>query len=183
MDENIIQTVYETLDSRTDEIIGMANQVNELDSKIKSGRYSQMTITNELQPKMDELRTARNKACQSALDEARNAIAQYRADNAELNKLNPSELTDDVKLLQSGIVLKPRDIEGMLKRNEGNRTMTQIILRYAQENKIDTGHNYFVGGQQEEETARSLDSIIYYYKNWIDKPNAKEMLNKFFGVQ
>lgn len=183
MDENIVQTVYETLGSRTDEIIGMANAINELDTKIKSGRYSQMTITNELEPKKRELNRARQDACHNALEEARNAIEQYRVDNAELNQLNPAELTDDVKLLQSGIILKQRDIEGMLKRNENNRTMTQIILRYAEENKINTGHNYFFGGKEEEETARALDSILYYYKNWIDKPNAKEMLNRFFNVQ
>ena len=183
MDENIIQTVYETLDSRTDEIIGMASQVNELDRKINSGRYSQRTIDNELTPKMNELQDAYEKACKNALDEARIAIQQYRDDNARANQLNPAELTEDVKLLQSGIVLKPRDIEGMLERNVGNRTMTQVILRYAEENKIDIGRTYYTGGQEEEETARNLDNIIYYYARWIDKPNAKEMLNKFFGVQ
>ena len=182
MDNNITQTVYEMLDSRTDEIIGMANQINELDSKVKSGRYSQMTITNEFQPKMAELRSARDKACKSALDEARSLISEFRKDNAKVNQLNPAELTDDVKLLQPGIVLKPRDIEGMLERNADNRTMTQIILRYAEENKINTDKIYYYGGQEEEKTAKALDSILYYYKNWIDKPNAKEMLNKFFGV-
>lgn len=34
--------------------------------------------------------------------------------------------------------------------------------------------------QQEEETARGLDTILFYYKKWIDKPQAKEMLTKFF---
>ena len=183
MDENIIQTVYETLDSRTDEIIGMADAINELDNKIKSGRYSQMTITNELEPKKRELSRLRQDACHNALDEARSLISQFREDNAKVNQLNPAELTDDVKLLQSGIILKPRDIEGMLERNEGNRTMTQIILRYADENKINTDKIYYYGGQEEEKTAKALDSILYYYKNWIDKPNAKRMLDRFFGVQ
>ena len=36
---------------------------------------------------------------------------------------------------------------------------------------------------EEEETAKALDNVIYYYKNWIDKPNAKAMLNRFFGIQ
>lgn len=183
MDNNITQTVYETLDSCTDDIIGMGVACKQIEEKINSGRYSQKTIDNELKPELETMKKKHRKACDDALNEARSLISQFREDNAKANQLNPSELTDDVKLLQSGIVLKPRDIEGMLERNADNRTMTQIILRYAQENKIDTGHNYFIGGQQEEETARSLDNIIYYYKNWIDKPNAKRMLDRFFGVQ
>ena len=72
------------------------------------------------------------------------------------------------------------EIANILKRNAGNRTMTQIVLRYAKEHNIDTGGTYYIGGQQEEETARGLDTIISYYAKWIDKPNAKDMLTKFF---
>ena len=183
MDENITQTVYETLDSRTDDIIGMGVACKQIEEKINSGRYSQKTIDNELKPKLDSMRINQRKACEDALNEARSLISQFREDNAKANQLNPAELTDDVKLLQSGIVLKPRDIEGMLERNENNRTMIQVILRYAEENKIDVGKTYYSGGQEEEKTAKALDSILYYYKNWIDKPNAKKMLNRFFNVE
>lgn len=182
MDENIIQTVYETLDARTDDIIGMGVACKEIEKKINSGRYSQKTIDNELTPKLNELQDSYEKACINALDEAKSLVSKFREDNARANQLNPAELTDDVKLLQSGIILKPRDIEGMLERNVGNRTMTQVILRYAEENKIALGRTYYTGGQEEEETARSLDNILYYYARWINKPNAKEMLNKFFHV-
>lgn len=182
MDNNIIETVYNSLDAKTDDIIGMGVQCKEIDKKINSGRYSQKTIDTELKPKLFEANQKYRKACDDALNEARELVAQYRADAAEEDKLNPAELTDDVKLMQSGIILKPRDIEGMLKRNEGNKTMTQIILRYAEENKIDTGRVHYIGAQEYEETARGLDQIIHYYGRWIDKPNSKEMLRKFFGI-
>ena len=180
MDNNIVQTVYSTLETRTDEISKVIAERDALEEKIKSGRYSPQTLKDEIYPKRDALKSKVQSMCDSAMKEAENHVAQYRADAAELNNLDPAELTDDVKLLQSGITLLPRDIQGMLKRNSGNRTMTQIILRYAKEHNIETGGTYYIGGQQEEETARGLDTIISYYAKWIDKPNAKDMLTKFF---
>lgn len=181
MDNNIVQTVYDTLGAHTDEISAVIAERDALDEKIKSGRYSAQAL-KEMNPMRDSLKRQVRDMCDAALQDASKHIDQYKADAAALNNLDPAELTDDVKLLQSGITLLPRDIQGMLKRNEKNRTMTQIILRYAKEHDIDTGGNYYIGGQQEAETARNLETIVFYYKNWIDKPNAKEMLDKFFNV-
>lgn len=180
MDNNIVQTVYNTLESHTEEIGRAVSECETLEEKIKSGRYTPQVLRDEIYPKRDEIRRKITSMCESAIAEAENHISQYRADAAELNNLDPAELTDDVKLLQSGITLLSRDIQGMLKRNSGNRTMTQIILRYAKEHNIETNGTFYIGGQKEEETAKSLDTILFYYKGWIDKPNAKEMLNKFF---
>lgn len=180
MDNNIVQTVYSTLETRTDEISKDIAERDKLEEKIKSGRYSPQALKDDIYPKRDALRRKIQDASAGAIQEAKNLVEQYRQDAAKLNNLNPAELTDDVKLLQSGITLLPRDIQGILERNKGNRTMTQIVLRYAKEHDIDTGGTFYIGGQQEEQTARGLDTILLYYKNWIDKPNAKEMLTKFF---
>ena len=182
MDNNIVSTVFDTLDSRTEEIGKVMAERDALEEKIKANRYTPQVLKNEIYPKRDELRRKITSMCNTALKEAQSHIDQYRQDAAELNNLDPAELTDDVKLLQSGITLLPRDVQGMLKRNSGNRTMTQVILRYAQEHNIDTGGTYYIGGQAEEENARNLEGILYYYKNWIDKPNGREMLRKFFNV-
>ena len=183
MDKNIVETIYNTLEARTDEISKVVAERDAMEEKINSGRYSPQVLKDEMYPKRDELRRRVRSLCEGSLQEARNLVEQYRQDAAELNNLNPADLTDDVKLLQSGITLLPRDIQGMLQRNKGNRTMSQIILRYAKEHDIDTGGTYYVGGQEEKETADGLDAIIHYYKNWIDKPNAIKMLNTFFHVE
>ena len=182
MDNNIVQTVFDTLEARTDEISKDIAERDKLEEKIKSGRYSPQALKDDIYPKRDALRRKIETASEGAIQEARNLVAQYRADAAELNNLDPAELTDDVKLLQSGITLLPRDIQGILKRNAGNRTMTQIVLRYAKEHNIDMGGTYYIGGQAEEENARNLDGILSYYKKWIDKPQAKDMLYRFFNV-
>lgn len=179
--ENIVDTVYNTLDSHTEEIGKVIAERDALEEKIKSNRYTPQVLKEEVYPKRDELKRKIETMCDTAFSEARGYIAQYRADTADSNRLDPSQLTDDVKLLQPGIKLNAADIQGMIKRNEGNRTMLQIILRYAEGNGIDTGGTRYVGGQEEEQNARNLEGILYYYKNWIDKPNAKDMLNRFFN--
>ena len=182
MDNNIVQTVYDTLEAHTEEISKAIAERDSMEAEIKSGKYTPQAL-KDMYPKRDELRRKVETMCDGAIKAARNHVDQYKADAEELNNLNPAELTDDVKLLQPGIRLKPRDIQGMLNRNADNRTMTQIILRYAEEQKIDIGKTYYIGGQQEQATGKKLDEILYYYRKWIDKPEARKMLNTFFGVR
>lgn len=179
MDTNIVDSVYNALDSSTDELQESIQAMNTLEEKIKSGRYTDKVLKEEIYPKRDALRAKIRDDSARAISNARGLIEQYRADAEKLNNLNPAELTDDIKLLQDGIELRQSDIEGMLERNKENRTMTQIILRYAERHKIETGVVY-TGGQKEKETARNLESILYYYKKWIAEPNAKDMLRQFF---
>ena len=182
MDNNIVQTVFDTLEARTDEISKDVAERDKLEEKIKSGRYSPQALKDDIYPKRDALRRKVQDDSAAAIDAAKKLVAQYRADAAELDTLDPADITDDIKLLQSGITLLPRDIQAILKRNASNRTMTQIVLRYAKEHNIDTGGTCYIGGQREKENADSLDGIIGYYAKWIDKPNGKEMLRKFFNV-
>ena len=60
--------------------------------------------------------------------------------------------------------------------------MIQIALRYAKEHNIDMKGTYYIGDQQEKETANNLDGIVDYYARWIEKENNLDMLNRFFNV-
>lgn len=183
MDNNIARTVYDTLATHTEEIGRLVAERDALDAKIKSGRYSEDTVTKDFLPKWRELRDRAVDATDEAIKEALSLVDQYRQDVAKINNLDPAELTDDLKLLQPGITLLPGDIQGILKRNSDNRTMTQIVLRYAQEHNIDTGGVIFVGGQQEREGADNLAATVQYFRKWMGQPNAREMLDKFFGME
>lgn len=180
IDGNIIENVYDTLSTHTEKIGSAIAERDSLEEKIKAGRYSPQALRDEIYPQRDELNRKIENMTAAAFKEAESQIAQFRQDVAESNRLDPADLTDDVKLLQPGIILTPEDIQGMIKRNEDNRTMLQVILRYAQQNNIDTGNLLYVGGQQEEETAQNLEGILYYYKKWINEPKALEMLDQFF---
>lgn len=179
--ESIVQTVFDSLDASTVEVGNIVADYNAVDEKIKSGRYTIDAINKELYPQRDRLRAQIQDRAAAAADKARAIISQYREETAERNRLNPDELTDDIKLLQPGIILEQRDIEGMLKRNGENRTMTQIILRYAKQNGIELKGTHYNGGQAENDTADALSNIVDYYAKWLDKPNGREMLKKFFS--
>lgn len=182
MDKNIVKTVYATLQKRADEIGKATAERDKLEEKIKSGRYSQQTLNAEIYPKRDAMRHEIRNSTDNAIKEAKALIEQYRKEADALNDLDPAEITDDIKLLQAGIPLLPRDIQAILKRNSSNRTMTQLALRYAKEHGIDTGGTIYVGGQQEAEIARNLEELLYYCAKYLDKPDAKQMIDKFFNL-
>ena len=180
MDNNIVQTVYDTLAEATKEINPVIAQREDLEGKIRSNRYSSQALRDEIYPQRDALKRKIEGACSAAISKAKALVQQYRQDAAELDNLDPADITDDIKLFQSGIVLLPRDIQAILKRNANNRTMTQIALRYAQEHDIDMKGTFYIGGEAERQNADNLDTLIHYYEKWIDKGNGLEMLDKFF---
>lgn len=182
MDNNIVQTVFDNLEAATAEINKTRTEYTALEAKIKEGRYSNQTLQKEIYPKRDELKRKIEGDCARAIKAAHDSIATYRADAEALSDLDPSAITDDVKILQAGVTLTARDIQAIINRNPDNRTMIQIALRYAKEHNIDMKGTYYIGGQQEMETARNLDGIVDYYARWIDKENNLDMLNRFFNV-
>lgn len=182
MDNNIVQTVFDNLEAATTEINKTRTEYAALDAKIKEGRYSNQTLTKEIYPKRDELKRKIEGDCARAIKAAHDSIATYRADAEALSDLDPSAITDDVKILQAGVSLTARDIQAIINRNPDNRTMIQIALRYAKEHNIDMKGTFYVGGEAEKETARNLDGIVDYYARWIDKDNNLDILNRFFNV-
>jgi hypothetical protein len=178
---SIAETIYNDLKTSTNEIASVIAERDKLSADISSGRYSGDAIQKELEPQLIDARLKANRMIHDALQGAKNKVAQFRKDVASENNLNPADLTDDIKLLQPGIVLMERDIDGMLERNKDNKTMVQVILRYADEHNIKVNRVY-AGGTEEETIANNLDTILRYYENWIDKPDALVMLDKFFGV-
>lgn len=182
MDNNIVQSVFDSLEADTNEINKTRTEYAALEAKIKEGRYSNQTLQKEIYPKRDALKRKIADDSARAIEKAKGLVAQYREDAERLNDLDPSAITDDIKLLTAGVPLLPRDINAILTRNKDNRTMTQLALRYAKEHNIDMKGTYYIGGQQEKETANNLDGIVDYYARWIDKENNLDMLNRFFNV-
>lgn len=178
--ENIVQSVYNSLKTSTEQIGKTVVERDKLEEKVKSGRYSPQALKDEVYPTLDFLRAKVRDGKSEALAAARGLVKEYEAEVATMNDLNPEEITPDLQLLQSGIPLMPNDIQAMLKRNSGNRTMLQLILRFAEQNGIDTHGTYFIGGQQEAETAKNLYSMIDLYSKYLDQPDGVKMLNKFF---
>lgn len=182
--KEIINSVYNSLKESTAEIAGKCAECESLEAMAKSGRYSNKTLQTEIYPKRDALKREIENASARALSRATALVRDYQEEMRKADNLNPADITDDVKLFTAGIKLKARDIEGILERNKGNATMTQIALRYAEENGVDMGNRspLFIGHSQQIQGGENLISTINTYGRWINTPKAGEMLNKFFNI-
>ena len=105
------------------------------------------------------------KACQAVCDE-------YTAELRDADALRGADVNDDMKLLQGGVKLSSNDVQSVLNRNSSNRTMTQLILRYAEENGIETGMRY-VGNKFKIDKVNSAMTAVDVALKWWNDPAAK----------
>jgi chromosome segregation ATPase len=177
---NVIQNVYDALKRGTEKLSEKKEAVKGLQAQIDSKRYSD-TANKEKLLQMQNIQREISEEAAEIEAEANRLVDAYCDELRAADELKPSELTDDVKLLNCGVRLNEHDIEAMIKRNDGNATMLQLIERYAKENGIaPRGLNY----RGNVDVIRQVEGVKYtihtYVDHWIDKDNALDMLNRFF---
>ena len=189
----IIRDVYDMLKAAADAITPLCQEVNKLQADIDSGRYVNK-VNAENVAKIGEIRRSIRAKADETLSNVKKAVAAHCEKLYELDDLRGDALTDDARLLSSGMKLTERDLIAILKRNADNPTMKQLVLRWANENGVDlrryAGERgipmetvVYVGHGQEISEAESLiDTAMMYLEHWIDKSNNYDMLNKFFGI-
>ena len=155
----------------------LTERMDKLREQKDSGDYSKDYIAKNINPELfsekrvlDELKVAGMKEIQALCD-------SYTSELQDEDTLKGSELTDDARLLSSGIKLNKNDLDAMLRRNEGNRTMTQLILRHAEANKIDLGRIY-TGNNPTIATIKSVPYISGIALKWYNNP---DMVERFVG--
>ncbi|MBR6171569.1 MAG: hypothetical protein IKQ49_00125 [Eubacterium sp.] len=139
--------------------------------------YLQKVILPEMsriKSKLDDIQWNTKKAIAELTNEQKKAISA-------LDRLNAEELTADAELLKGGYPLKVADLEGIIERNAGNRTMEQLVLRYAEEHGLPLGLIY----ERAEEEAKTYDAINYaadtVVKWYKDDECYTNVLNSAFG--
>lgn len=183
--QEMVKNVYGSLKESSEMISEMRKAYNDLDDKIKSGRYSETAIRGELMPQQETLRRDIRRASEKAIDKAKVFVIDYQEQLKAADNLNPDDITDDVKLFNTGVKLTARDIEAIYARNRGNATMEQLTLRYAEQNGIDLGRDrpIFYGHRIEIQEAENVLSLVERFEQWINTPQALEMLKKYFNVE
>ncbi len=181
---DIVQDVYNSLEASTKEVQKIVAEQNDLEEKVKNGRYSAETVQNEIKPRIDDLKRKTNALSEQAIADAAALVSKYRDEIEERYCLDPGELNDDIKLLQAGIPLSVRDVQAILRRNENNKTMTALALRYAEQHDLKIEHSYTFERELKaaRDTADALDQVLIYYPNWIGTDHAFTMLDKFFAL-
>ena len=159
---------------RIGEIQKLREKIRELERLNKSGTYSAQGIAEnnqkirELTGQIEGLRASGKSAVEDLCN-------RYESELMEADSLKGEEMTDDAKLLTAGVPLDKRDLESMLERNKGNRTMLQLALRYAKANNIDLGLTY-VGNSETIESLKSIPYTAEVTMKWDENPSVFDRL-------
>lgn len=142
----------------------LSAQLDDVSKAISSGKYSEKYIRE----KQDSIKRQMKEVRANANKEAKRICDEYTDELRAQDDLDPSLLTEDVKLLHAGVKLTKRDITAMLNRNADNHTMTQVILRYCEENGIDTGGVYYVGNKPIIDNVSTVPYTAEVALRWSD---------------
>lgn len=176
--------IYTTLIHSGAELAEMESENEGDEMLLNSGKYSsegRAEIQNEI--------SARNRAIaekkKKISDSINTRIDEYVAKCTP--SLSPAEITDDAKLLTCGVKLTSGEIGTLLERNKGNFTMETILIRYAEENKLDIADlraRYRTAFIMDEvkKTAQGERERLNYAMNHLGKKNWRNTINQFFGV-
>ena len=181
--ENIMESIVNDLTKRAEAVAPLVKQADQINARIKSGQFTIDTINKQLMPALNETRHEINKAKDDAMNATKALVNEYIARLEQEDALNPADLTDDCKLFTAGVALTENDLKTILDRNVRNRTMQQVVMRYAREHDIDMGGVIYIGNEQEISRARSIPGAVkLFVDHWLDHANAIEILGKMFPV-
>ena len=77
-------------------------------------------------------------------------INDYKESIQDLDILDGTRLTADVKLLNGAFKLNKQDLESMFDRAKSNRTMLRLITEYAKEHNININRAYYTARDKEQ---------------------------------
>lgn len=178
----IKEQVVSLLQDKTAEIQQTMAEIKKLEDRKKNDHLDFNYIQREIDPKIGDLRVRRNNQLQSAGVELHKLTEAYREQVRNSHRLEGGELTDDAKLFSFPGLLKPEDVEAIMDRHQGNHTMLQMAVRYAEQNGMKINRVYDSGKAAEISNADNLEGAgKLYIDHWIAADNANEMLGKFFG--
>lgn len=181
---SIVKDVRQLLIEQTAALEKLRNERDKAKSYIDSGNYRPEYVKDTLMPEYEEKQRAYNRARDGVLQAVNEYLTKYVGEAAKGDTLNPDDLNDDLKLLNSGISLTAKDLQDMWNRNQDNRTMQQLIDRYTREHEISgTGIQYTTARQDAEKDAQQVRyNARLYVEHWIDAPDAMKMLDTMMGM-
>lgn len=175
-----------------DKYIGkLRNRQRELDGLVEKSKdfrkYSQDYIRGTIKPDIQKINQEMESLRTEGVEVVTVMCEEYKKQLLSEDALRGSQITDDAKLFSSGISLTKEDLDAMLERNKDNRTMAQIICRYADEHDIVLNARY-VGNAETISLLPALpvttdsilkhngDKMIYYNLLGEDTKYYQEMM-------
>ncbi len=147
------------------------------DKLITSGVYKDDYV-EELRAENREIKHAKDNGITRAESEIQKMCDSYVQELRMSEGLDGSELTDDVKLLNCGVKMSDKDLMGILARNKGNKTMEQIVSRYANENNIKID---FVYTSESMQSIRIVEQAPYVAKVVMKNYSDSSVYDRLLG--
>ena len=180
---NVGTQMYNLLKESTAEMKKITGEIQRLEDRKKNDHLDARYIQAEIDPQIMDLRVKRNNLKDSTEVQIRRMAEAHREAVKNSHRLEGGELTDDAKLFSFPGLLKPEDIEAIMDRNQGNHTMLQLAVRYADQNKLKINRVYDSGKAAEINATNDLEGTsVMYVRNWMETGAADEMLGRFFLV-
>ena len=146
-------------------------RIAEADKKIEElkaerGMYSYAFFDG----KMKELEDQRDALIRENRKAALQIVDSIKARNHDAFRMKPEELTDDERLLQSGINFTAEELEEMLDRYNGNRTMERIVMDHAAGKKMLLNRSPMTENGANE----IADTMMNYFNSAVSRPQYPE---------
>lgn len=142
-------------------------EIASIDKKLQSGLYTAAGMERLKAEKAEKEREIENIKYQT-IAAAGDIVDKYIEDCYTADAINPDDITDDVKILELPTTVSRNDLMNILKRNEDNSTMQQIVLRYAEQHGIDLDGLQYTGHSDEIQGANNLKGTFQpYFFRWI----------------
>lgn len=172
---NFYLNVVEVVEGSLGQITKETEEIQKLEKENASGVYSDKRVAennSKIKGHKDNIERLRI----SGKAEVERLCEEYKVELRKADALNGNDLTDDAKLLSSGVKLSKKDLEYMLDRNKGNNTMTQLILRYADENGMKMG--VYTGNNALIESLKAIPYSAEVCLKWSDR---RAIFDKLMG--
>lgn len=173
---NFYWDIRSIANSTIEEMNELDKQAKSLDDKIKSKRYTPDVISKELMPELQGIKREINKRKEEGCKAIRIRSDEYIAELRKADELNPDNLTDDIKLLQSGVALSADDLATLFDRNAGNSTMQKLITDFAKQHNRDIQRYYRPTHADLIISVNTVPEAMQTVLNWYNKPSVYEKL-------
>lgn len=169
--------ITDSVQEKRKEISRASAKVRDLENSRKN--YTAEYVAETLNPQIRALQGE----IQAMRDEGKRIVSgmcdSYREELVKQDQLDPEKITADINLLNAGITLNADDLRTMIDRNNGNRTMQQLILRYAADHKIETGLQY----NGNSGLIAMLGSVPYAAEVSLKWAEADHVYNQLLGAE
>lgn len=131
------------------------NELKKLENDYNSDVY--YLLKNDILKEINAKRIEIDSIVRKTYADFSSIAAEYVESLKERDLIKADELTDDVKLLTSGLPLLERDLKGIIDRSGRNRTMVQLCMRYAREHNMILNGYWYVPAESEK---TSVDAVV-----------------------